>query len=87
VAVAVSGVEEEISADMRLFEWDKRYVNPLYGHCDPVVDFGRLQRLYLDGELLLDELVREVYPLADAQCAFDDLNRGGLGRGVLEMPA
>jgi S-(hydroxymethyl)glutathione dehydrogenase/alcohol dehydrogenase len=87
LAVAVSGVEEEISADMRLFEWDKRYVNPLYGRCDPVVDFGRLQRLYLDGELLLDELVREVYPLPDAQRAFDDLTRGGLGRGVLEMPA
>jgi S-(hydroxymethyl)glutathione dehydrogenase/alcohol dehydrogenase len=84
-AVAVSGVEEEISVDMRLFEWDKRYVNPLYGRCDPGVDFDRLQRHYLNGELLLDELVRERYPLEDAPRAFEDLRRGGLGRGVLEM--
>ena len=87
MAVAVSGVEEEITADMRLFEWDKRYVNPLYGRCDPAVDFAQLQRLYLDGELLLDELVRERYPLRDAPRAFEDLRRGGLGRGVLEMTA
>lgn len=86
-AVAVSGVEEEIGVDMRLFEWDKRYVNPLYGRCDPAVDFDRLQRLYGGGELLLDELVRQRYPVRDAPRAFEDLRRGGVGRGVLEMSA
>ncbi|GAC1576547.1 MAG: Zn-dependent alcohol dehydrogenase [Candidatus Dormibacteria bacterium] len=85
-AVAVSGVEEKINADMRLFEWDKLYVNPLYGRCDPAVDFGRLQQRYLDGELMLDELVREEYPLDDAHRAFRDLRLGAPGRGVLVMP-
>jgi len=30
-AVQVSGIEEEINIDMRLFEWDKIYIIPLYG--------------------------------------------------------
>ena len=34
-AVQVSGIEEEITIDMRLFEWDKIYINPLYGKCRP----------------------------------------------------
>ncbi|RMG28955.1 MAG: histidine kinase, partial [Bacteroidetes bacterium] len=34
-AVQVSGIEEEITIDMRLFEWDKIYINPLYGQCRP----------------------------------------------------
>lgn len=82
-AVAVSGVEEEIGVDMRLFEWDKVYINPLYGRCDPAVDFARLQHLYLEGELMLDQLVRDEYPFSDARQAFADLAAGKVGRGVL----
>ena len=31
MAVQVSGIEQEINIDMNLFEWDKIYLNPLYG--------------------------------------------------------
>ena len=41
MAVQVSGIEQEITIDMRLFEWDKIYINPLYGQCRPQIDFGR----------------------------------------------
>ena len=34
-AVQVSGIEQDITIDMRLFEWDKIYINPLYGKCRP----------------------------------------------------
>ena len=38
-------------------EWDKTYLNPLYGKCCPERDFPRLFGLYQSGRLLLDELV------------------------------
>lgn len=46
-AVAVSGVEQVVPVDMELFEWDKHYINPLYGQCRPSIDFPVLlyQRL------------------------------------------
>jgi Zn-dependent alcohol dehydrogenase len=82
-AVAVSGVEEEIAIDMRLFEWDKHYINPLYGQCRPSRDFPRIFTLYERGELLLDELVTRTYDLDDVASAFDDLLAGRNAKGVL----
>jgi Zn-dependent alcohol dehydrogenase len=82
-AIQVSGVEQEISVDMRLFEWDKTYLNPLYGQCRPEVDFPALFSLYEQGQLLLDELVTRTYALDDAAEAFDDLLAGRNARGVI----
>lgn len=84
-AVQVSGVEEEITVDMRLFEWDKTYVNPLYGRSRPSVDFPKLFDHYRRGELLLDELVTRTYALDDLPEAFDDLLAGKLAKGVVVL--
>lgn len=48
-ACQVSGIEQEIAIDMRLFEWDKIYVNPLYGGCDPYYDIPKIMNLYDKG--------------------------------------
>jgi S-(hydroxymethyl)glutathione dehydrogenase/alcohol dehydrogenase len=85
-AVAVSGIEQEITVDMQLFEWDKRYINPLYGQCQPARDFARIFALYESGELLLDELVTRTYALDDVGSAFDDLLAGRNAKGVVTMP-
>lgn len=82
-AVAVSGIEQDITFDMRLFEWDKTYINPLYGQCRPARDFPRIFTLYRRGELLLDELVTRTYALDDVAQAFDDLLAGRNAKGVL----
>jgi Zn-dependent alcohol dehydrogenase len=82
-AVAVSGIEEEITVDMRLFEWDKTYINPLYGQCRPARDFPRIFTLYREGKLLLDELVTRTYELDDAASAFEDLLAGRNAKGVI----
>ena len=82
-AIQVSGVEEAINVDMRLFEWDKTYLNPLYGKCRPGVDFPRLLDLYDRGELLLDELVTRTYPIDDISVAIDDMLAGRNAKGVL----
>jgi S-(hydroxymethyl)glutathione dehydrogenase/alcohol dehydrogenase len=82
-AIAVSGVEQEITVDMSLFEWDKTYLNPLYGKCRPEIDFPRLFRLYESKELLVDELVTRTYRLDEAPQAFEDLLAGRNAKGVL----
>lgn len=83
VAVAVSGVEQVIPVDMQLFEWDKRYINPLYGQCRPFLDFPVLLSLYRQGRLKLDEMVTRTYPLDGLAEAFEDMKRGVNAKGVL----
>ena len=70
---------------MRLFEWDKTYLNPLYGKCRAAHDFPRLFELHQRGELLLDELVTRTYPLDSVAEGFADLAAGRNARGVLLM--
>lgn len=82
-AIQVSGVEQDITVDMNLFEWDKTYLNPLYGQCRPSVDFPKLLALYASGQLLLDELVTRTYPLDDLPSAVDDMLAGRNAKGVL----
>lgn len=82
-AVQVSGIEEEITVDMNLFEWNKLYLNPLYGNCQPQRDFPRLFEYYHKGELLLDELVTSTYSLSELDKAFDDMHKGINAKGVL----
>jgi S-(hydroxymethyl)glutathione dehydrogenase / alcohol dehydrogenase len=82
-AVAVSGIEQVVSVDMQLFEWDKRYINPLYGQCRPSVDFPALLSLYRKGSLLLDEMVTRTYGLSELGQAFQAMKEGRNAKGVL----
>lgn len=82
-AVQVSGIEEEITIDMNLFEWDKIYINPLYGKCRPQIDFPKLVSLYDKGDLMLDEMITRTYPIENLQQAFDDMLSGKNAKGVI----
>ncbi|MEL7532432.1 MAG: zinc-binding dehydrogenase [Bacteroidota bacterium] len=82
-AVQVSGIEEEITIDMRLFEWDKTYINPLYGQCRPQIDFPKLMALYQKGSLKLDEMITREYRLQDLSQAFEDMLAGKNAKGVV----
>lgn len=83
VAVQASGIEQKIDFDCELFEWDKIYINPLYGQCKPQKDFPLIQKLYSQGKLLLDELVTQTYSLDELGKAFEDLLAGKNARGVI----
>lgn len=83
VAVQVSGIEEKLTIDMNLFEWDKTYINPLYGNCNPTVDFPNLFKLYKQGKLLLHELVTQTYALEELDKAFEDMLSGKNAKGVI----
>jgi len=82
-AIQVSGIEQEVVIDMSLFEWDKLYLNPLYGKCRPAVDYPQLFELYQTGQLLLDELVTRTYRLDQLAEALDDMRAGRNAKGVL----
>jgi S-(hydroxymethyl)glutathione dehydrogenase/alcohol dehydrogenase len=84
-AVQISGIEEKVTIDMELFEWDKIYINPLYGKCVPERDFPKLLHHYAKGELKLDEMVTGVYSLDDLPRAFDDMLAGKNAKAVLKM--
>src|SRR5207302_2189545 len=84
-AVQVSGIEQPLTIDMNLFEWDKVYLNPLYGKCNPTLDFPRIFALYAQGALLLDELVTRTYALEEVGQAFEDMHAGVNAKGVLVM--
>ena len=83
MAVQVSGIEQEITIDMNLFEWDKVYINPLYGKTRPQIDFPILQNLYATGELILDEMITRTYPLEKLADAFADMHAGRNAKGVI----
>ena len=84
-AIQVSGIEEEITIDMNLFEWDKIYMNPLYGKCRPQIDFPAIINHYENNDLLLEELVTSTYSLSQLDKAFDDLLKGKNAKGVIEF--
>lgn len=82
-AVGVSGIEQVVPFDMELFEWDKVYINPLYGACRPQRDFPLLMELYRRGQLPLDAMVTRRYPLEALDQAFHDMHAGINAKGVL----
>lgn len=87
MALQVSGIEQDLTIDMNLFEWDKVYLNPLYGKCNPTVDFPRLFQLYQQRQWLLDELVTQTYSLHQLGQAFEEMLAGKNAKGVILFEA
>jgi len=83
MAVQVSGIDDTIPFDMKLFQWDKVYLNPLYGKSRPQIDFPILLNLYKNKRLLLDEMVTKTYALEELGNAFEDMHAGNIAKGVI----
>lgn len=83
MAIQVSGIEQEITIDMNLFEWDKIYLNPLYGKCNPQRDFKKIIDHYEKGELMLDAMITRTYSLMEIQNALEDMLSGRNAKGVI----
>jgi len=64
---------------------DKSILGCRYGSTRPHHDIPLYIGFYLDGRLQLDEMVSQVYDLADIQQALDDMHHGKLNRGVLSI--
>jgi S-(hydroxymethyl)glutathione dehydrogenase/alcohol dehydrogenase len=81
----------KLAADDRLsLRWgslmgEKRIQRSSYGGARPQEDFPALAKAYLDGRLLLDELVTQELPLRDINVGFEALRRGQVVRTVVTM--
>ena len=75
-AVYVSGSADTIAFDLTWLQWDKRFVNPLYGACRPVLDVPAILALHATGRWELDGLLGERYALRDVVHALDAARDG-----------
>lgn len=66
-----------------LAEADQRILGSNYGSVRPAIDLPRLVDLYMDGELLLDQLVSSRRKLDQAMQSLDDLDHGNALRTLL----
>jgi S-(hydroxymethyl)glutathione dehydrogenase / alcohol dehydrogenase len=85
MALQVSGINDPVSVPMPWFMWNKRYVTPLYGGCQPARDFPRIFEHYREGRLQLDALVTRTYALEQLGEALDDMLAGRNAKGVILM--
>ncbi len=83
VLLGVPGFKEEASFLVSSMYLDKTIMGCRYGSSRPQRDIALYAELYRRGELLLDELVTEVYPVEDFAKAADDAHHGRVARGVL----
>jgi len=83
LALQVSGINDPVTVPMPWFMWNKRYITPLYGGCQPARDFPRIFDHYKRGELHLDELVTRTYRLEQLGEALDDMLTGRNAKGVI----
>lgn len=82
-ALQLSGSHGGVSVPMPWFQWNKRYLTPLYGGCVPSRDFPRLIDWALSGDLELSAMVDATYRLDDLGQALDDMLAGRTTKGVI----
>jgi NDMA-dependent alcohol dehydrogenase len=61
----------------------KELVGCIFGNANPRYDIPRILDLYMDGKLLLDELVTNTYTLEDINQGYEDMRNGTNIRGVV----
>jgi S-(hydroxymethyl)glutathione dehydrogenase/alcohol dehydrogenase len=82
-AVQLSGAHGAVTLEMPDFWWDKRYIVPLYGGCQPERDFPRLFAWAESGALDLAGMVSHTYTLAQLPQALEDMLAGRSAKGVV----
>jgi S-(hydroxymethyl)glutathione dehydrogenase/alcohol dehydrogenase len=83
VILGKTGVDEKVSLRFGSLMGEKRIVRSSYGGARPRVDFLRVARAYLDGTLLLDELITRRLSLSEINTGFDGMARGEVIRAVV----
>ncbi len=82
-ALQLSGSHGEVTVPMPWFQWNKRYLTPLYGGCVPDRDFPRLIDWALSGALELASMVDATYRLHELGAALEDMLAGRTTKGVV----
>jgi S-(hydroxymethyl)glutathione dehydrogenase/alcohol dehydrogenase len=79
-------VSKEVSFRWGTLMGERRIVRSSYGGARPMRDFPWLCRLYLDGELKLDELIGRRIALDEINQGFADMEKAAVVRTVIEFP-
>ena len=82
VGIAPAGERAGINP-VSLVRDEKVLKGTYYGSARCHVDMPRIVDLYLSGRLNLDDLVTRKYDLDHINQAYEDLDKGGIGRGVI----
>ena len=85
VVTAVAPMSQQ-DVKLNLFELTlmrKELVGCIFGNANPRRDIPRLLKSYMDGQLLLDELVTNTYDLEDINQGYQDMRDGVNIRGVI----
>lgn len=82
VGLAPDGDKPSINA-VDLVRQEKTLKGSYYGSARMHIDMPKIADLYLSGKLDLDALVTRTYQLDEINKAYEDLNRGDVGRGVI----
>ena len=82
VGIAPRGDKASIDA-VSLVRDEKVLTGSYYGSARCHVDMPKMVDLYLSGRLDLDNLITRRYDLDHINEAYEDLNQGGIGRGVI----
>jgi len=84
VAIGVPPRGTEVSVDINNLAYvDRTLMGCRYGSSRPAHDIPLMVELYLEGRLMLDELVTETRPLEGFRDIVEDMAAGKLARGVL----
>ena len=84
LAIGIPPRGSEVSVDVNALAYvDRTLMGCRYGSARPQHDVPLLVELYLEGRLMLDELVTETRPLDEFKAIVDAMHHGRLARGVL----
>ena len=86
VAIGIPPRGTEVSVDVNSLAYvDRGLLGCRYGSARPHHDIPLMVELYLEGRLMLDELVTETKPLEGFRDIVEDMPAGRLARGVLTL--
>ncbi len=84
VMVGLAPLGDQVGVDLvDMVRNQKTLTGAYYGLASPHETFRSMIDLYRSGDLLIDNLVQRRYPLGEINEAFDALERGENGRGVI----
>ena len=74
---------EEVTLPFYTLMGEREIVRTSYGMSRPRVDFPRLAHLYMEGRLLLDEMISMRLSLEEINTGFDELEKGNVARSLV----
>jgi S-(hydroxymethyl)glutathione dehydrogenase / alcohol dehydrogenase len=78
---------QEITLPFHILMGEREIVRTSYGMSRPRLDFPHLANLYMDGRLLLDEMMTMRLPLAEINTGFAALEQGNVARALVVFDA